>query len=70
MENFPFNLSNLIINYKIKYINIKKYSYSTLISFPLGFVCFFLLNITSRIPLLYVDVAVSISVSVGNSITL
>ena len=66
------NLSNLVINHenKINKSNKKISYYSTLISFPLDFVCFFLLKMISRIPLLYIDLTVSISASGGKSITL
>jgi hypothetical protein len=43
--------------------------YSIFISFPLGFDCSLFLNVISRIPLLNTDLAVSISVSSGKSIT-
>ena len=44
--------------------------YSILISFPFGFIFLFLSKVTSSIPLLYVDLAVSISASFGISIFL
>ena len=60
----------LLTLYYLQFFKTKVIVYSTLISFPLGLVSFFLVNITSRIPLLYVDLTVSTSVSVSSSITL